>query len=79
MHQNEWFQVLLFKNSLWGLTEPPLQTPLRFFSGFALVLGFTLNPQAPSTRASPRFSGALRPLFGHRPQLLIGELGFAPK
>ena len=29
-----------------GLTEPPPQTPLQFFSGFALGLGFALNSQA---------------------------------
>ena len=29
-----------------GLTEPPPQTPLRFFSGFALGSGFALSSRA---------------------------------
>ena len=58
-----------------GLTEPPPQTPPPVFSWASpSVRGFALNSQA--LRAFD--SGASRPRFGLRPQLLVGELGLAP-
>ena len=47
LHQNKWFQDWFFKNFLGRGSPSPLPRPLpRFFSGFALGLGFALNSRA---------------------------------
>ena len=65
-----------FSKIFWGGAHraPSPDPSPRFFSGFALSSGFALNSQA--LRAFD--SGASRPRFGLRPQLLVGELGLAP-
>ena len=65
-----------FSKIFWGVAHraPSPDPSPRFFSGFALGSGFALNSQA----LCAFDSGASRPRFGLRPQLLVGELGLAP-